>query len=122
MISLSIAGKTSLLDFAKKTHAVTVLKGPLTRICDGTAVYHSLHGGPVLARGGSGDILAGLIAGLLAQSPTTPLAAACRGVVWQGMAADLLARTHGQVAVQTTQTLDFLAAALRNEGPCTTKL
>ena len=112
-----IVGNATLLDFSRETHAVTVLKGPATAISDGNAVYHSCHGGPVLARGGSGDILAGLIGGLLAQQPTELLQAACRGVVWQGIAADLLARTNGQVAVQTTQILDHLAAALRNEGP-----
>ncbi|MBK9991532.1 MAG: NAD(P)H-hydrate dehydratase [Verrucomicrobia bacterium] len=112
-----IAGSVGLMNFSRETKAVTVLKGPLTRISDGLAVYHSCFGGPVLARGGSGDVLAGLIGGLLAQSPKEPLEAACRGVVWQGIAADLLARNQGQVAVQTTQILDYLAAALRNEGP-----
>ena len=66
-----------------------------------------------MARGGSGDLLAGLIGGLLAQTPSDPLLAACRGMVWHGIAADLLARAFGQTAVQTTQLLDFLAAALR---------
>ena len=111
-----LADGKSLVDFSSETYAVTVLKGPLTCISNGDEVFHSCHGGPVLARGGSGDILAGLIGGLLAQHPTDPLLAACRGVVWQGIAADLLARAHGQVAVQTTQILDYLAAALRNEG------
>jgi NAD(P)H-hydrate epimerase len=67
----------------------------------------------VLARGGSGDILAGLIGGLLAQAPGDPLLAAARGVVWHGLAADALARVHGQTAVITTQVLDFLGVALR---------
>jgi NAD(P)H-hydrate epimerase len=34
-------------------------------------------------------------------------------VVWHGRAADALAREKGQVAVQTTQVLDYLSAALR---------
>ena len=93
-----------------------ILKGPVTRICDGAAIYHSFFGGPVLARGGSGDLLAGLTGGLLAQTPTRPLLAAARGAVWHGIAADLLARAHGQTAVQTTQLLDFLAAALRESA------
>jgi len=67
----------------------------------------------VLARGGSGDLLAGLTGGLLAQTPGDPLLAACRGVVWHGMAADLLARDRGQVSVQVTQLLDYLPTALR---------
>ncbi len=93
-----------------------MLKGPVTRLCEGGAVYHSFFGGPVLARGGSGDLLAGLIGGLLAQTPQAPLLAASRGVVWHGIAADLLARAHGQTAVATTQLLDFLSVALRESG------
>jgi len=108
-----IAGKTALRAFCRKHRAIVALKGPITRVSDGAVVYHSLYGGPVLARGGSGDLLAGVIGGLLAQTPKDPLLAACRGVVWHGRAADDLARVYGQVAVQTTQLLDFLPTALR---------
>ena len=93
-------------------HGVLVLKGPLTHVTDGKVAYYSPFGGPVLARGGSGDMLAGLIGGLLAQTPESPLLAACRGVVWHGLAADLLARTHGQVAVENSQLLEQLGPAL----------
>ena len=110
-----IAGKTALRAFGRKHRAIVVLKGPVTRVTDGAAVYHSFFGGPVLARGGSGDLLAGLTGGLLAQTPQEPLLAACRGVVWHGLAADGLARACGQTAVQTTQLLDFLPAALRGQ-------
>ncbi len=114
-----IAGKAELQAFAAKSRTTAVLKGVPTRIAaaDGV-VYYSCFGGPVLARGGSGDLLAGLIGGLLAQSPREPLLAAARGVVWLGLAADALARAHGQVAVQTTQLLDFLPAALRESAAC----
>ena len=108
-----MAGKAGLQEFAAKHGAVIVLKGPVTRISDGHEVYHSLFGGPVLARGGSGDVLAGLIGGLLAQGPDDLLLAAGRGVVWHGLAADLFARDKGQVAVQTTQLFDYLQPALR---------
>ena len=84
---------------------------------DGKTIYHSPFGGPVLARGGSGDILAGLIGGLLAQHPAEPLLAACRGVVWHGQAADLLARTRGQVAVEISEILEHLGHAL-SPTPC----
>jgi NAD(P)H-hydrate epimerase len=93
--------------------AVLVAKGSPTRVVAGDVGYFSFFGGPVLARGGSGDLLAGLIGGLVAQAPDDLLLAAARGVVWHGLAADLLARDKGQVAVQTTQLLDFLQPALR---------
>ena len=92
---------------------VVIQKGPITRVCAGGKTFHSFYGGPVLARGGSGDLLAGLTAGLLAQTPTDSLGAACRSTLWHGQAADALARTHGQVAVNVTQLLDFLPTVLR---------
>ncbi len=114
------ASPASLRAVARETGATIVLKGPVTRIADGDRLYHSLYGGPVLARGGSGDLLAGLVGGLLAQGPEAPVAAACCGVLWHGFAADLLARTRGQVAVEVTQLHDYLSPALRHpvvEGP-----
>ncbi len=103
----------SLSEIAK---AVIVAKGPVTHITSDRTTWHSFFGGPVLARGGSGDVLAGLIGGLAAQTPGDLPGAAARGAVWQGRAADLLARAHGQVAVTTTQLLDFLPSALRKEA------
>ncbi|HEX2852981.1 MAG TPA: NAD(P)H-hydrate dehydratase [Opitutaceae bacterium] len=108
-----IADEGNLTEFAAATGAIVALKGPVTRVCAGGDVHHSFFGGPVLARGGSGDLLAGLIGGLLAQTPVDPFLATCRGVVWHGLAADLLARQHGQTSVSVTQLLDFLPAALR---------
>lgn len=107
-----IAAGKEVRSCASALRATMIMKGPVTRITDGGRVYHSLAGGPVLARGGSGDILAGLVGGLLAQTPRDLLGAACRGVAWQGRAAELLARSSGQVAVRTTELLDHLAAAL----------
>lgn len=116
-----IAGGAQLEKFAEETGAVVVLKGPMTRIASRAVlqsaseaiVYHSPFGGPVLARGGSGDVLAGLVGGLLAQTPDQPALAAVRGVTWHGLAADALARARGQVAARTTELIDFLPAALR---------
>lgn len=111
------AGEWTRIEEAVGETAVVVRKGPSTRIQRGRGAgptYHSLAGGPVLARGGSGDLLAGLIGGLLAQTPDDPLLAAARGTLWHGMAADALARAHGQTSVMTTQVLDFLGPVLRD--------
>ncbi len=109
-----IAGEQPLVDFAQdRPGRVVVLKGPVAQISSGGRVYHSLAGGPVLARGGSGDLLAGMIGTQLAQAPGEPLTAAGRAVLWHGLAADELARARGQVAVATTELLDHLAPALR---------
>jgi ADP-dependent NAD(P)H-hydrate dehydratase / NAD(P)H-hydrate epimerase len=107
-----IAGGTTLKEFAS-AGVTTVLKGPVTRVSGGREVYHSFFGGPVLARGGSGDLLAGLIGGILAGKAQDPLTSAMQGVVWHGLAADELARARGQVAVRTTELLEFLPVVLR---------
>jgi len=110
---LRIADGAGLQEVAAAVHGVVIRKGPITEISGGGAAYHSFFGGPVLSRGGSGDVLAGLVGGLLAQTPADPLTAACRGAVWHGMAADALARAQGQTAVRTLELLDYLGPALR---------
>lgn len=98
--------------FAKEHSIVVALKGPVTRIGDGEHLYLNTTGNSVLARGGSGDLLAGLTAGILAQSPQNALNAACKAVHWHGKAADLWASRQGQVSVRTTDLLAYLGEAL----------
>ncbi|MGE9297188.1 MAG: NAD(P)H-hydrate dehydratase [Puniceicoccales bacterium] len=106
--------RDALTWFAHKHNVITVFKGPLTRITDGRLVQASPFGGPVLARGGSGDLLGGLIGGLVAQTPRQPFRATATGVVWHGTAADFLAREKGAVSVATTELLNYLSAVLRS--------
>ncbi len=103
-----------LREFCGMYRVITLLKGPNTRICDGETVWYHTHGGPVLSRGGSGDLLAGLIGGMMAQTPDRVLGAVSRGALLHGMAAEQLARKRGQVAVCTTQLLEFLPEVLRS--------
>ncbi len=110
-------GEPGLVEFARRRNVVVVLKGPpVTRITDGRVLWYALNGGPVLARGGSGDILSGLIGGLLAgsQSRGTLMETASRGVCWQGLAADALARERGVVAVSATDLIECLGGVLRD--------
>lgn len=104
----------TLKDFCQQAKVMAVLKGPITRICDGNRVYMNTAGGPVLSRGGSGDILAGLIGGMLAQDHSGVPAGIARAVTLHGQAAEGLARKSGQVAVRTTQILDEFSVVLRS--------
>lgn len=108
-----LAGDQPLEAYARASGLTVVLKGTPTRVSQGEGTFLSLAGGPVLARGGSGDILTGMIGGLLAQHPGDPLWSATAGVLWHGLAADALARESGPVAVHTTQLIDHLATVLR---------
>lgn len=105
----------TLLKFCEHYKLMTLLKGANSRICDGQSVLYNTHGGPVLSRGGSGDLLAGLIGGMVAQENTDTLTAVGRGVMLHGLAAQELARDKGQVMVSTTQVLDYLPKVLRGK-------
>ena len=102
--------------YARKTKTIVVLKGPLTCVTDGTRVIHIPFGGPVLARGGSGDLLAGIVASVLARRHElghTPFDAVVLATTWHARAADWLRETHGEEAVRTTDLLAGLSPVLR---------
>ncbi|WOO41583.1 NAD(P)H-hydrate dehydratase [Rubellicoccus peritrichatus] len=105
----------ALRQFCLEHNIVTALKGPITRVSNGKQIINATFGGPVLARGGSGDILAGMVGSLLAQSPTDAFEATCRAVCWHGLAANRLAQQQGAQAVTTTDLLEHLAPVLRGE-------
>ena len=102
-----------LIGFCQQYRVQLVLKSPQTRCCDGESVYCNTFGGAVLSRGGSGDLLAGLAGGNVAQARGIEFEAVARAVVWHGKAAEALARKSGQVAVCTTDVLAYLSAVLR---------
>ena len=85
------------LRFAQKWQKIVVLKGAgtVTASPDGRAAVNPT-GGPNLATAGTGDVLSGIIGGLLAQG-TEPSAAAVAGVYLHGLAGDLLRERQGDV-------------------------
>ena len=101
-------------DFARKQHVVVVLKGARTAICapDGR-VFFNLTGNAGMAKGGSGDVLTGLLAGLLAQG-MPPMPAALVGVHLHGSAGDHAAAELGQDAMTANDLPDFLSRAFHD--------
>lgn len=97
-----------VIEFSKQHGCLTVLKGSPTRMSSGKDVVYSCSGGPVLARGGSGDVLSGLIGGRISMPDTDLESVVFEAVSWQGVAADAMARSQGQVAGQATDILSFL--------------
>lgn len=86
--------------YAEMTKTLVVLKGAGTLITNGTDIHINTTGNPGLATAGTGDVLAGMIAGLVAQR-MDPYEAACLGVHLHGMAGDLAAEAkgwHGMIA------------------------
>jgi NAD(P)H-hydrate epimerase len=96
---------------AEVTGAVVLLKGAGTLITDGTRTVTATTGNPGLATGGSGDVLTGLIAALLAQG-MAPFDAAWLGAQVHGRAGDLAAAQLGEHGMIASDVLDRLPAAL----------
>ena len=98
--------------FAREYGCILLLKGHHTVITDGTESYVNQTGNPGMAVGGSGDVLAGMIAGLLGQGLTPIQAAAC-GAWLHGAAGDLCAEKMGQYAMLPTDMLEVLGRLLK---------
>jgi NAD(P)H-hydrate epimerase len=99
--------------FAMEHGVVLVLKGERTLIGfpDG-AVWINPTGTPALGTGGSGDVLTGLTAGLLAQFPRKWRQAVAAAVYLAGLAGELGARELGEKCLIATDTLRFLPQAI----------
>lgn len=96
-------------EFAAEHGCVLVLKGATTLIADADGtLWVNPTGNPGMASGGMGDVLAGLVGGLLAQG-LTPRDAALVAVFVHGAAADALAQTYAPVG--------YLASEVAREVP-----
>ena len=91
---------------------VLLLKGAGTVVTDGRRGRVNRTGNPGMATGGSGDVLTGLLAALLAQG-LAPFEAACLAAHLHGRAGDLAAEQLSQAALIATDLLDFLPAAMK---------
>jgi len=95
---------------ARKAGAIIVLKGSSTIITDGKETVVSPSGNPGLATAGSGDVLTGVIATLLAKG-LRPLDAAAAGAFIHGLAADLAAEETGEDNLISSDLIDYLPQA-----------
>ncbi|MCL7763475.1 NAD(P)H-hydrate dehydratase [Polaribacter sp. Z014] len=94
--------------FAKEHKCIVVLKGANTCVCnlEGTLFFNT-SGNPGMATGGSGDVLTGIITGLLAQG-YLPLKAALIGVYFHGKAGDDATKQKGENALIASDIINYL--------------
>jgi len=100
--------------FAERFGVTLVLKGARTLIAhpDGRVAVNT-SGNPGMAKGGSGDMLTGLVAGLLAQFPDEAGKAVEAAVCLHGLAADLAVREHDEHTLLATDSLQQFSRAFR---------
>ena len=106
-------------NFAREHELMVVLKGHRTLVAapDGT-VWVNPTGNPGMATGGTGDILTGMVAGLIAQHPQHALAATALAVYLHGLAGDLASESVGENSLVATDLVRFLPQAfakIRNQ-------
>ncbi len=94
-------------DFAKKYGVVLVLKSAVSIITDGIEVYLNTTGTPAMAKGGSGDLLSGIIAGLLARTSDC-LISAVSGCYIFGKAGELATKKANEYTVTATDIINSL--------------
>jgi NAD(P)H-hydrate epimerase len=104
----------SARDYAQRCGAVVVLKGYRTIVAlpDGRA-WVNPTGTPALAKGGTGDILTGLIAGFLAQFPAMYESAVLAAVYLHGLAGAAGGSALGERLLLATELLNYLPEAMR---------
>lgn len=104
-------------EFAVAHHVIVVLKGSRSLIAapDGE-VYVNPTGNAGMATGGTGDVLTGIIAGLLAQRLDDPLAATIAAVYLHGLAGDIAASRLGTRAMIASDITAHLGEAIIEVG------
>ena len=113
-----VARRAQVQTLAQLTSGVCLFKGARTLVCAGDELLENTTGGPALAKGGTGDVLAGMIAGLWAQLGTaegfsvhTALKAAVCGVYLHGLAGDLASQEKGPYSVLSSDVSNYIARA-----------
>lgn len=110
--SLAAGRLPGALDMARDLGAIVLLKGHRTLITDGFRLFENHTGNPGMAKGGSGDVLAGILVSLLGQGLPPLEAAACAAFV-HGAAGDLCAAQTGQYGMTPSDLVEALPRLLK---------
>ncbi|NLW88103.1 MAG: NAD(P)H-hydrate dehydratase [Clostridiaceae bacterium] len=102
--------------FAEEHKVILVLKGHETAVFTPAGLWYiNTVGNDGLAKGGSGDVLAGLIGGFMAQGIHPEAAAVC-GVFFHGLSGDIISGRLGRRYMQPTDLFDGFPEAFRTCG------
>ena len=96
--------------FSKKHNTIVVVKGAHTITVFDDKLYVNTTGNPGLATAGSGDVLTGIITGLISQQ-YHPLTAAIFGVYLHGKSADIAVEDFGYQSLNASHVIDYLGEA-----------
>lgn len=106
--------ETSVQAIQKRFHGITVLKGHHTLIASHGEVHHCPAGNPGMATAGMGDVLSGVIGGLVAQGMSLTSAAEL-GVYLHAKAADKVAEKHGERGLMASDLCPYLQTGVNGK-------
>lgn len=106
------AGIKYPVEFSKETGTVCLLKGHHTIITDGENVAVNTTGNPGMATAGSGDVLSGMVGGLIAQGLDI-FAAAKAAVYIHGLAGDIAAKENTEMGLIASDIIKAIPSALK---------
>lgn len=98
----------------KKYNCITALKSHKTIVCDtNNQIYYNTTGNSALAKSGSGDVLTGIISGLIAQKMQL-FEATCLGVYIHGLVGDLAKNDLTEYGVLATDQIRYIPYAFKS--------
>ena len=99
-------------EFARDYDVILLLKGSTTIITDGNVTYLSRSGCPGMATAGSGDVLSGIIAGMLGYHERTVETVAF-SAYFAGVAGELAQEKYTDIAMKASDTIEFIPNAIK---------
>lgn len=99
-------------EYAKKYNLTLLLKGPTTIVTDGKTVYLVDKGCPGMATAGSGDVLSGIISGILGYNNNILLATAA-GAFINGLAGKIAQDKYGDISMIASDTVNSIPEAIQ---------
>ena len=91
---------------------IVILKGHKTLIADAHEIREIQSGNPALAKAGTGDVLTGMIAGLLSQG-VRPIDAACLAVFIHGFTADIWIKKYDPLSLIASDLIELLPSTIK---------
>ena len=98
--------------FAKENHVILLLKGSTTIVTNGIDVYLINYGTPGMATSGSGDVLSGILAGLLGYLDYNLLSVSASAIV-NGLAGELAEEKNTDISMIASDTIKCIPAAIK---------
>ena len=100
------------MNFAKKHNVILLLKGPTTIVTDGNKAYLVKRGCPGMATAGSGDVLSGILVGLLGYNEPNILTVAT-GAYLNGMAGEIAESKYTDISMVAGDTVRCIPEAIK---------